>query len=394
MFMDIDMIEPGEDFVEVIEGKLADAVALVVLVGRDWLNCKDTEGRSRLENPDDFVRLEVVTALRRNVRVIPVLIDDAQMPTPQQLPDDLAPLSRRQAIRISHARFHQDVTELIDVLEKLLTSAGKSTEGGQISESAKADRSDAQQGPAKTERLARGPTFAVNVRILAAIAGLGIVVLALFVVNRGSGGSNPSAGFSTAAVLVCNVLGVLVVLGGSGYLIWHLRQRLPVKATLTDMNEPGKVYHLRRRLSYLGRDPSCDVVIKHPKVGRRHATIRLDEAKVFWLRDLNSRHGTWLNGVRLASGPPAGEEILRGGDMIRFPGFSFLFAAEEGTQTELADRMPEAYSFFCPNHASQPSVEPCDECRKMFCRNCIEPVGERLLCPDCRRNEIPTQSQT
>src|SRR5271155_2652269 len=73
-FIDIDMIEPGEDFVEVLERKLADAAALVVLIGRDWLDCKDTHGVPRLENPDDFVRLEVATALRRKVRVIPVLL--------------------------------------------------------------------------------------------------------------------------------------------------------------------------------------------------------------------------------------------------------------------------------------------------------------------------------
>src|SRR5271168_4328077 len=83
-FIYIDMIEPGEDFVEVLERKLADAAALVVLIGRDWLDCKDAHGRPRLDNPDDLVRLEVATGLFRKVRVIPVLLDGASMPASQQ----------------------------------------------------------------------------------------------------------------------------------------------------------------------------------------------------------------------------------------------------------------------------------------------------------------------
>jgi hypothetical protein len=133
-FMDVDGIEPGEDFVEVLENRLTDAVAMVVLIGPDWLHVKDARDRNRLDNPDDFVRLEVATALRRKVRVIPVLMDDAHMPTAEELPSDLALLSRRQAIAISHARFHQDTAELITVLEKQLVARDGPANAGQAEE--------------------------------------------------------------------------------------------------------------------------------------------------------------------------------------------------------------------------------------------------------------------
>jgi TIR domain len=135
-FMDVDGIEPGEDFVEVLESRLTDTVAMVVLIGRDWVNVKDGNGRTRLENPDDFVRLEVATALRRKVRVIPVLMDDAVMPTTQELPEDLAALSRRQAIEVSHAKFHQDVSRLVTVLEKLLKDSESTAENARRAEEA------------------------------------------------------------------------------------------------------------------------------------------------------------------------------------------------------------------------------------------------------------------
>jgi formylglycine-generating enzyme required for sulfatase activity len=144
VFIDIDHIEPGEDFVEVLEKKLAHAVALIVLIGRDWLTCKDGDGSARLANPDDFVRLEIATALNRKVRVIPVLFDGARVPSSQDLPPDLTSLSRRQAVEIDHGRFHQDAAKLIDVCQKLLRTAAMDAQ-----EKAAAERD------ADAERIAR-----------------------------------------------------------------------------------------------------------------------------------------------------------------------------------------------------------------------------------------------
>jgi len=74
VFMDIDTIEPGLDFVEVIEQAVGSCDALLALIGRQWLTLTDDDGQRRLDNPEDFVRLEIAAALVRNIRVIPVLV--------------------------------------------------------------------------------------------------------------------------------------------------------------------------------------------------------------------------------------------------------------------------------------------------------------------------------
>ncbi|CAN2048731.1 formylglycine-generating enzyme [Candidatus Magnetomoraceae bacterium gMMP-13] len=121
IFIDVNKIEPGEDFTQVIENALNSCKVLIVLIGRNWLSASDERGR-RLDNPNDFVRLEISTALKRNIRVIPVLLDGVSMPRFDDLPDELASLTRRHALDISNTRFNYDVDRLIKVLEKILKS--------------------------------------------------------------------------------------------------------------------------------------------------------------------------------------------------------------------------------------------------------------------------------
>jgi formylglycine-generating enzyme required for sulfatase activity len=119
IFMDIDTIEPGLDFVEVIEEAVGSCDVLIALIGRQWLTITDATGQRRLDNPEDFVRLEIETALDRNIRVIPVLVQGAAMPRSSELPDDLRKLARRNALSIGD-RFHPDVDHLIKVVENVL----------------------------------------------------------------------------------------------------------------------------------------------------------------------------------------------------------------------------------------------------------------------------------
>ena len=116
VFVDIDTIRPGEDFVERIEQSVAACDALVAVIGKSWLTAADPQGRRRLDREDDFVRTEIAKALERHIRVIPALVDDAGLPEAGQLPQDIVALSRRQAIEISDTRFHHDVDLLIEVL--------------------------------------------------------------------------------------------------------------------------------------------------------------------------------------------------------------------------------------------------------------------------------------
>ncbi|MFH1006595.1 MAG: toll/interleukin-1 receptor domain-containing protein [Candidatus Latescibacterota bacterium] len=119
-FMDIDAITPGEDFVTVLEQKVASCNALIAVIGKSWLTCTDGQGRRRLDDPQDFVRLEIAAALNRQIPVIPTLVGGANMPRQQDLPEALTMLARRQAIEISDTRFHQDAILLIEALERIV----------------------------------------------------------------------------------------------------------------------------------------------------------------------------------------------------------------------------------------------------------------------------------
>jgi len=123
VFRDIDDIRPGEDFVGAISGQLAAVDVLLALIGPDWL-AAEQNGRRRLDDPADFVRIEIERALAAGKPVWPVLVGGAQMPTTEQLPESLRPLARHQAIVLSDAGWKDDVARLIAALRPLL--AGKS----------------------------------------------------------------------------------------------------------------------------------------------------------------------------------------------------------------------------------------------------------------------------
>jgi hypothetical protein len=120
IFQDIDSIQPGDDFAEAIADAVASCHVLLALIGDRWLKIKDREGR-RLDNPKDFVRLEIEAALSRNIRVIPILIDGATMPRDGQLPASLAGLAGRQALELSSNRFDSDVAHLLKALDRYLS---------------------------------------------------------------------------------------------------------------------------------------------------------------------------------------------------------------------------------------------------------------------------------
>src|SRR5438067_929985 len=128
VFIDIDQIEPGEDYVEVINRKVGTCDIAIVAIGPNWLGATDASGKRRLDDEEEFVRMEIVAALQRKIRVIPVLVGGARMPGTHDLPEALAPLSRRHAIELSETRFHTDVNRLIEAIEKSFAVAEKRVE--------------------------------------------------------------------------------------------------------------------------------------------------------------------------------------------------------------------------------------------------------------------------
>jgi hypothetical protein len=123
IFKDVDSIELGDDFVEVITTAVGASHALLALIGDRWLTVTGQDGRRRLDNSGDFVRLEIEAALARGVRVIPILVDGARMPPADQLPRTLAPLARRQALELSQNRFGSDFQRLLPVLDRTIAAA-------------------------------------------------------------------------------------------------------------------------------------------------------------------------------------------------------------------------------------------------------------------------------
>ena len=120
VFRDIDSLEPGLDFAEAIERAIESSEVLIAVVGKSWLTATDAAGQKRIENPDDYVRTEIATALKRNIRVIPLLIQGAAMPSARELPDDLAPLSRRNAFEIHDSSWRDDIRRLVTALERAI----------------------------------------------------------------------------------------------------------------------------------------------------------------------------------------------------------------------------------------------------------------------------------
>jgi WD40 repeat protein len=128
VFMDLDSIEAGLDFAEVIRDAVDSSSVLVALIGSQWATVSDEQGRRRLDDPDDYVRFEVQTALERGVRVIPVLLDDARPLRQQQLPAELHKLARLNALELSYGRYQYDSGRLLELIQRVLAAAGDRAE--------------------------------------------------------------------------------------------------------------------------------------------------------------------------------------------------------------------------------------------------------------------------
>jgi len=132
VFMDVSgSIEVGADFVEEIDRAVGSSRVLVVVIGDEWLSAADDEGRRRIDDPQDYLRREIATALERDIRVIPVLVRGAKMPTDDALPAELQTLSRRQAIEVTDGRWDFDTGRLVAVVEKELGLAPVASEPAQ-----------------------------------------------------------------------------------------------------------------------------------------------------------------------------------------------------------------------------------------------------------------------
>ena len=116
LFLDVEGIDPGEDFEAKLKAALAECDLCLVLIGPDWMGARGEGAPPRLFEPADFVRLEVREVLRGGARTLPILANGAAMPAPDQLPPDLQGLVKLNAVSVRHADFDRDVDHLLDVM--------------------------------------------------------------------------------------------------------------------------------------------------------------------------------------------------------------------------------------------------------------------------------------
>ncbi len=129
VFMDMDTIEPGSDFTDVIQEAVNGCDVFLPVIGTRWTSVADEHGRRRLDDPGDWVASEIAIALQRKVPVIPVLVDGAEMPSRAELPEALSSLASRQAMIIRHESFPADVARLVSAIEKRLGTTVSATAG-------------------------------------------------------------------------------------------------------------------------------------------------------------------------------------------------------------------------------------------------------------------------
>jgi len=123
LFMDVDSVPLGVNFVNVLSGEVAKCDVLLAVIGPNWLSARDEDGNRRLDNPHDFVRIEIGAALQRNIPVIPILLDGAKVPKAKQLPKELEELSLRNGLDVRHVSFHNDIDKLVRSLKGQLAEA-------------------------------------------------------------------------------------------------------------------------------------------------------------------------------------------------------------------------------------------------------------------------------
>lgn len=259
VFMDIDAIDPGVDYLELIDRTIDSVDVMIVLIGQHWLAARDPTGSRRLDDSQDLVRLEISAALDRNIRVIPVLVQGAVMPHPQDLPPAITGLARRNAIEISDGRWDYDAERLVRALKGSL--AARQAEAAPAPEVSPLPQPEPPPEPRKPsalpqppaggeERLIRPGGVAPALSVVLAISGtLMVLIWGTFVTREWH---NELWGIRSAAGVVLVVLAAAglwsrkwgwVLAGGSaglvGLALWMFRL-LGTGHTVQDLLSPEK----------------------------------------------------------------------------------------------------------------------------------------------------------
>jgi hypothetical protein len=174
VFMDVAGINPGIDFRKAIDDNVATCGVLLAMIGPGWTTFTNSSGQRRLDDVNDFVRLEVASALARNIAVIPVLVHEAKMPSPDQLPDNLKDLAYRNSVEITHARWNSDVQLLTKALSQYVAaSSATSTKPVHATVPVQLPPANAPVEPVAPTRSSKMPLIAGVLAVLIAAIGVG-----------------------------------------------------------------------------------------------------------------------------------------------------------------------------------------------------------------------------
>jgi hypothetical protein len=224
IFKDIDSIDLGDDFADEIGAAVGSADVLLALIGDSWLAAADEHGSRRLDDAEDFVRIEIEAALTRNVRVIPILVEGASMPSEDQLPPSLAPLARRQALELSPTRFSADTDRLLRTLESAPAAARAAEESAPA-----AGAPTGQEPPKAAETLPDDPVTLRGRRTRPLVVTLALAGAGLGLVSNVSRGENDAHAYFTPETLgVPLLVAALAILLQAG----RIRERLADGALL------------------------------------------------------------------------------------------------------------------------------------------------------------------
>jgi hypothetical protein len=207
VFMDVDTIQPGDEFRSAIVRAVASCDVLLALIGPAWASVSDNVGRRRLDIPEDFVVLEISTALYREAVVIPVLIDGAEMPDVADLPQPIASLATRNAITLDHESFASDVEKLLRAIEHALQARWRPVDKAipDSPQNLKVNESNYGTAPAPGARVGHGSIVGDNNTqntkthvstggiLVAIVAVIALIVVSVIVGKNVAGGVNTNA---------------------------------------------------------------------------------------------------------------------------------------------------------------------------------------------------------
>jgi hypothetical protein len=204
LFLDVDNVEPGLDFKKVLTDKVQQCDVLLAVIGPGWLDTRDATGARRLDNPKDFVRIEIEAALARDVRVIPVLVDGALMPSEEELPETLQPFTYRNAVRLSHERFAADAEDLAKAVARAVRAVeDKAASANEVTiEASAASRKDVPN-PAPGKWEARAWPLAVAIAYSVAASALTWSSIGWFEHDFNLDFSGVRLGFAISLVAAC-----------------------------------------------------------------------------------------------------------------------------------------------------------------------------------------------